>query len=336
MPPLLGGSDGETSGGETSGGEASGGEASGGETSGGEASAGPRRGLRDEASGDEAPAPDAPARRGGAPDGAADGSSSSDGDSSGFDDDGDDATTRRRRRRRRRRPRRRPRFRCLGLADALLPRGDPRSDAVFSPTGWRAWCRGGARRRWLEAAGDAAPRALAGAAPAPLRGAAVFSDVSWIARDLAGAASKELAARGPAGADVLWATPVGDYGAPSAPRTACPSSTASRDWYHPATYELRCGAEALAALRHAEAHPGAWWISKPRAGSRGRGCASASLAPALAVGEACPRVAQRYVRDVALYRGRKFDVRFLVLVRRLEGDALCGRLWRDFWAGIKQ
>ena len=134
MPPLLGGSDGETSGGEASGDEASGGETSGDEASGGETSGG-------EASGDEAPAPDAPARRGGAPDG----SSSSDGDSSGFDDDDDDdgdddggdddggggggdrdAA---------------PRFRCLGLADALLPRGDPRSDAVFSPTGWRAWCR---------------------------------------------------------------------------------------------------------------------------------------------------------------------------------------------------
>jgi len=113
-----------------------------------------------------------------------------------------------------------------------------------------------------------------------------------------------------------------------------PFSCPGRGWYHPATYELRCGAEALAALRHAEAHPGAWWISKPRAGSRGQGVrVDASLAPALAVDEACPRVAQRYVRDVALYRGRKFDVRFLVLVRRLEGDALCGRLWRDFWAG---
>ena len=112
------------------------------------------------------------------------------------------------------------------------------------------------------------------------------------------------------------------------------AGSGGRDWYHPATYELRCGAEALAALRHAEAHPGAWWISKPRAGSRGTGVrVDASLAPALAVDEACPRVAQRYVRDVALYRGRKFDVRFLVLVRRLEGDALCGRLWRDFWAG---
>ena len=115
------------------------------------------------------------------------------------------------------------------------------------------------------------------------------------------------------------------------------AGSGGRDWYHPATYELRCGAEALAALRHAEAHPGAWWISKPRAGSRGQGVrVDASLAPALAVDEACPRVAQRYVRDVALYRGRKFDVRFLVLVRRLEGDALCARLWRDFWVGIKQ
>ncbi|KAH8055264.1 ATP binding protein [Aureococcus anophagefferens] len=108
-----------------------------------------------------------------------------------------------------------------------------------------------------------------------------------------------------------------------------PFSCPGRDWYHPATYELRCGAEALAALRHAEAHPGAWWISKPRAGSRGRVPTRASPG---AADEACPRVAQRYVRDVALYRGRKFDVRFLVLVRRLEGDALCGRLWRDFWA----
>ena len=113
------------------------------------------------------------------------------------------------------------------------------------------------------------------------------------------------------------------------------AGSGGRDWYHPATYELRCGAEALAALRHAEAHPGAWWISKPRAGSRGTGVrVDASLAPALAVDEACPRVAQRYVRDVALYRGRKFDVRFLVLVRRLEGDALCGRLWRDFWVRV--
>ncbi|KAH8077551.1 ATP binding protein [Aureococcus anophagefferens] len=563
--------------------------ASGGETSGGEASAARprRRGLGDEASGDEAPAPDAPARRGGAPDGAADGSSSSDGDSSGFDDDDDDdddddgggggggggdrdAA---------------PRFRCLGLADALLPRGDPRSDAV--PRGLPAperrlalpellaarlprETRGGRgrgtaprrprfrRRRaargapelWAEflglalsgrpgarealdlrvcgdgvgpgldgaavevrAGGKVGVAVRAGAAPRPrdfrrapdvllaldaglyqrkstaglLKLAAakglplLFCERTRVA---AAGAKRNLAAAGP-GALRCRANPLGQpkrrpcrdhaapsiacgfaggwavaefgtvglaprprrrgraglgrralgavraapgadadaaaaafadgadvvvvyaarpfrrapFASPSRPRPATPTrratpsptrptATASppgaspparprpatrpalraraprasrppatraaaragararaparrrrlqrrRDWYHPATYELRCGAEALAALRHAEAHPGAWWISKPRAGSRGQGVrVDASLARAPSTRPA--RVAQRYVRDVALYRGRKFDVRFLVLVRRLEGDALCGRLWRDFWAGIKQ
>ena len=50
--------------------------------------------------------------------------------------------------------------------------------------------------------------------------------------------------------------------------------------------------------------------------------------------QVAPRVAQRYVRRIATFQGRKFDVRFLVLVRNLGGDGADAVLWDDFWVRV--